>query len=211
MVSMTQFQCFVLAPVGLESARLLLASSRADAVCLLPVAGADAVDSALSLAARLPGLKQFGLSITQPKDINQVAANRPAQLVALVASAAALVACASQVAALRAGGLAVSCEAIRWDEQSNSLCDKVDGFVLKGHECGGVVTEQTSFVLLQEFRRNTSVPLFVRGGITPETAAAAAAGGAKGVVLDDQIMLVLRRNSCSRTKLVCSVTTPPHS
>ena len=190
MASMTQFQCFVLAPVGLESARLLLASSRADAVCLLPVAGADAVDSALSLAASLPGLKQFGLSITQPKDINQVAANRPAQLVALVASAAALEASASQVAALRAGGLAVYCEAIRWDEQSNSLCDKVDGFVLKGHECGGVVTEQTSFVLLQEFRRNTSVPLFVRGGITPETAAAAAAGGAKGVVLDDQIMLL---------------------
>ncbi len=81
-------------------------------------------------------------------------------------------------------------EVTRWSSDLERLPGRVSGFVLKGHECSGLVSEQTTFILLQEFRRRTSLPLIARGGITPITAAAAAVSGATGVMLDDQIILL---------------------
>ena len=71
----------------------------------------------------------------------------------------------------------------------------VDGLILKGHEAGGRVGAETSFILLQRWRAhverggNADLPVFVQGGIGPNTAAACAAGGATGVVLDAQLLL----------------------
>src|SRR3954447_18915153 len=71
----------------------------------------------------------------------------------------------------------------------------VDGLILKGHEAGGRVGAETSFILLQRWRAhverggNAGLPIFVQGGVGPNTAAACAAGGATGVVLDAQLLL----------------------
>ena len=71
----------------------------------------------------------------------------------------------------------------------------VDGLILKGHEAGGRVGAETSFILLQRWRAhverggNADLPVFVQGGVGPNTAAACAAGGATGVVLDAQLLL----------------------
>jgi acyl transferase domain-containing protein/NAD(P)H-dependent flavin oxidoreductase YrpB (nitropropane dioxygenase family)/NAD(P)-dependent dehydrogenase (short-subunit alcohol dehydrogenase family) len=70
-----------------------------------------------------------------------------------------------------------------------------DGLILKGHEAGGRVGAETSFILLQRWRAhverggNAELPVFVQGGVGPNTAAACAAGGATGVVLDAQLLL----------------------
>ncbi|MEN8719369.1 MAG: beta-ketoacyl synthase N-terminal-like domain-containing protein, partial [Oceanococcaceae bacterium] len=66
--------------------------------------------------------------------------------------------------------------------------ETVAAVVLAGHEAGGAVGESTSFLLLQQARPNTELPLHVRGGIGPATAAAAVAGGADGVCLDDALL-----------------------
>ncbi|MCW5828217.1 MAG: SDR family NAD(P)-dependent oxidoreductase [Deltaproteobacteria bacterium] len=58
------------------------------------------------------------------------------------------------------------------------------GIILKGFEAGGVVGEESSFILLQRYEGK--LPVLVRGGIGPDTAAAAVAGGAHGVVTDIQ-------------------------
>lgn len=65
----------------------------------------------------------------------------------------------------------------------------IDGLVAKGSEAGGVTSETTAFVLLQEITKMTTLPVWVQGGIGLYSAAACLAAGARGVVLDSQLLL----------------------
>jgi acyl transferase domain-containing protein/NAD(P)H-dependent flavin oxidoreductase YrpB (nitropropane dioxygenase family)/short-subunit dehydrogenase len=64
-----------------------------------------------------------------------------------------------------------------------------DGVILKGHESGGRVSDLSSFVLLQEFSGQLSIPYWIQGGIGLYSAAAAMLSGAAGIVLCDQLWL----------------------
>ncbi|MDB5307681.1 MAG: type fatty acid synthase ArsA [Gemmataceae bacterium] len=64
-----------------------------------------------------------------------------------------------------------------------------DGLVVKGHEAGGRVGEESAFLLLQRLHGRLAVPYWVQGGIGPDTAAAAFLAGAAGVVLGEQLWL----------------------
>ncbi len=65
-----------------------------------------------------------------------------------------------------------------------------DVLLAKGHEAGGVVGEETSFILLQHLRAaNCRLPIFAWGGIGFHTAAACRVAGSSGVVLDWQLSL----------------------
>jgi len=64
-----------------------------------------------------------------------------------------------------------------------------DGLILKGHEAGGRVGSESTFVLLQKVRGQTKLPYYVQGGIGPDTAAAALLAGAHGVVLCEELWL----------------------
>lgn len=65
----------------------------------------------------------------------------------------------------------------------------VDGVVVKGHEAGGWVGEESTFLLLQRLHGRLNIPYWVQGGIGPNTAAAAFLSGATGVVLSEQLWL----------------------
>ena len=65
----------------------------------------------------------------------------------------------------------------------------VDGIVAKGHESGGFVGEETTFVLLQRCLKGVSLPVYAHGGIGLHTVAACYAAGAAGVLLDAQLAL----------------------
>jgi acyl transferase domain-containing protein/NAD(P)H-dependent flavin oxidoreductase YrpB (nitropropane dioxygenase family)/NAD(P)-dependent dehydrogenase (short-subunit alcohol dehydrogenase family) len=64
-----------------------------------------------------------------------------------------------------------------------------DALIAKGNECGGLVSEETTFILLQRIVPTAAVPVFARGGIGLHTAAGCLAAGAAGVVLDWQLAL----------------------
>jgi acyl transferase domain-containing protein/NAD(P)H-dependent flavin oxidoreductase YrpB (nitropropane dioxygenase family)/NAD(P)-dependent dehydrogenase (short-subunit alcohol dehydrogenase family) len=64
-----------------------------------------------------------------------------------------------------------------------------DALIAKGHESGGRVGEETTFVLLQRLAAATKLPVWAQGGIGLHTAAACYVGGAAGVVLDAQLLL----------------------
>jgi acyl transferase domain-containing protein/NAD(P)H-dependent flavin oxidoreductase YrpB (nitropropane dioxygenase family)/NAD(P)-dependent dehydrogenase (short-subunit alcohol dehydrogenase family) len=70
------------------------------------------------------------------------------------------------------------------------LDELADGVVVKGNEAGGLVGENSSFILLQKWRNQSRLPIFVHGGITPQVAAGCAAIGAAGGVLDSQILML---------------------
>lgn len=65
----------------------------------------------------------------------------------------------------------------------------VDALIVKGNEGGGLVTEETTFVLLQWILPRVTLPVYARGGVGPRTAAACLAAGAFGVMLDWQLGL----------------------
>lgn len=67
---------------------------------------------------------------------------------------------------------------------------RIDGLLLKGHEAAGFVGESSAFILVQHWRATCELPLYLRGGITPHTAAAAALAGCAGVALDSQVLLL---------------------
>ncbi len=65
----------------------------------------------------------------------------------------------------------------------------IDGIVAKGNEAGGLVSHESSFILLQRFLSETTLPVYVQGGIGLHSAAACIASGAAGVVIDSQCAL----------------------
>jgi acyl transferase domain-containing protein/NAD(P)H-dependent flavin oxidoreductase YrpB (nitropropane dioxygenase family)/NAD(P)-dependent dehydrogenase (short-subunit alcohol dehydrogenase family) len=96
---------------------------------------------------------------------------------------------------LKGRGRRVLFEAVTLAEAQLGERLSVDGLILKGHEAGGRVGAETSFILLQRWRAhverggNADLPVFVQGGVGLNAAAACAAGGATGVVLDGQLLL----------------------
>ncbi|WP_187807325.1 type I polyketide synthase [Aquipseudomonas alcaligenes] len=71
-----------------------------------------------------------------------------------------------------------------------TIASRLNGLLLKGYEAAGFVGESSSFILAQHWRATSDLPLYLRGGITPHTAAAAALAGFAGVALDSQVLLL---------------------
>lgn len=81
------------------------------------------------------------------------------------------------------------------DEARTALAGGAHGLIAKGQESGGLVGEESSFILLQRIldlvaEQPLAVPVWCQGGIGLHTAAGAIAGGAFGVVLDSQLALL---------------------
>lgn len=183
--------CLVLAPHGLNPVMCLRAAQRAGGTGIWQLP--DDTDAArfAAMLERLAraGVGAFGVAVA---DLSQLPLlkSAPAGLIThVIAPAGLLQGVATQLRSLPKDATLLA-EVTRWSDDLLKLPKRVEGFVLRGHECAGVVSEQTTFLLLQEFRRKTGKPLIARGGITPGTAAAAAVAGAAGVMLDDQIMLL---------------------
>ena len=139
------------------------------------------------------GGKAIGLKIADGALLG-VAAGLGDRLGALVVGPELMADCGDAIAGLRRGGVQIIVEITDWSAAVAARCECADALWLKGHEAGGWVGEQTSFILLQKIAGRTALPFHVRGGINERSAAAVMAGGAAGVVLDDQ-MLLLRDSS----------------
>lgn len=127
----------------------------------------------------------FGVRIPEGLDVTEADLPTHAKVVVVPASSGAF----------RWGERTVLAQITSTTEARAALRGGVHGLIVKGHEAGGRVGEETSFVLLQRVFAETSVaaegiPVWVQGGIGLHTAAACIAGGAQGVVLDAQLALL---------------------
>lgn len=61
--------------------------------------------------------------------------------------------------------------------------------ILKGNEAAGQVSKYAAFILMQWYLKNSTLPLFIHGGVGKYTAAGMFAAGACGVVMDSQLLL----------------------
>lgn len=189
----TDFAILVLTPAGSADAALAIAACRAGHVGLfnaelpLPPGALDAGLEALVTAAG----GGFGVKLVDAGLALDLAGRfAPRGLSLIVLEAEAALAAPEAVAAIRAAGVRVLPEAIRWDDRLAGPLG-ADGVVLKGHEAGGRVGEATAFILLQQaMAAHPAGPVYVRGGIGLQSAGAVRAGGAAGVVLDDQCLML---------------------
>ncbi|MBS1953618.1 MAG: SDR family NAD(P)-dependent oxidoreductase [Cyanobacteria bacterium SZAS-4] len=93
-----------------------------------------------------------------------------------------------KVKALHKRKLQVVAETVSIEEALIAQEAGADAVIAKGHEAGGRVGDETSFVLLQQFAQQVKIPFYAQGGIGVHTAAAAYVAGAVGAVLDSQLL-----------------------
>src|SRR5581483_1509933 len=99
------------------------------------------------------------------------------------------------ISQLRRRRIRVLVEAVTLAEAQRGAELEIDGLILKGHESGGRVGADTTFILLQRWRAAVTagevrdLPVYAQGGIGLHTAAACVVAGAAGVVLDNQLLL----------------------
>jgi acyl transferase domain-containing protein/NAD(P)H-dependent flavin oxidoreductase YrpB (nitropropane dioxygenase family)/NADP-dependent 3-hydroxy acid dehydrogenase YdfG len=169
-------------PFGEPAPRIVVAAARAGAFGVLDL-GADgaAARRALEVVTRRTD-DAFGVRVSERCPLE--ACDLPEAVDTVVVADAAL---AERWAS---GGRRVVAEVRSADEARAALAAGVDGLVAKGSESGGRAGTAGAFVLGQQVRALTDVPLWVQGGIGRHTAAAAVVGGATGVVVDAQVALL---------------------
>ena len=184
---------FVLTAPGSSDPSLAIAAVRAGARGTLDLeyAHPESVSTAVDRLARF-GRGPFGVKLGRDAatTLPQVlAAHRPAWVI--LAGGADH---ASTARRLREAGVEVLVEVVSRAEAEAAVAWGIDGVVLKGHEAGGRVGADTSFILIQVWnqfaaKHGIKLPFWVQGGVGPHTAAACLAAGARGVVLDSQVLL----------------------
>ena len=94
------------------------------------------------------------------------------------------------IAQIRGRNVAVLMETFSLCMPRYDFRELIDGVVVKGNESGGIVGENSSFIMAQKWCRQTNLPVFVRGGMSPHFAAACGAVGVAGGVFDSQVLLL---------------------
>lgn len=184
------FQVLVFTPAGTGDPALAIAAARAGHGGVLnaelPLPASVVVAGLAALARSAPG--GFGLRTDDVAAAAALAGSHGAQgLRQVILGAEVALEAPEAVAAIRAAGLEVLLECIRWDARLAGPLAQ-DGIIVKGHEAGGRVGESTAFILLQQALSGGAARVIVRGGIGLHSAGAVRAGGAAGVVLDDQCL-----------------------
>ncbi|AWM36377.1 Phenolphthiocerol synthesis polyketide synthase type I Pks15/1 [Gemmata obscuriglobus] len=183
----------VLSPSGAADPSLAIAACRAGACGVLDLEFATRAAAEPALAKLAKFATGFGVQLrADAADLfDLVAGFKPAVVILAGADSPALI---SRINDLKRQNVAVLREAVSVAEAARAVELGAAGVVLKGHEAGGRVGADTSFVLIQKWRHRseksgTDIPFWVRGGAGTHTAAACLAGGARGLVLDSQVLL----------------------
>ncbi len=191
---MDQFAVFAYTPAGACDATIAIAACRANLIGVLNTEFESNPEHILAELDRLASKTSspFAIKLNRLSEplLGAIRGLDEKRLAAVILDANVFAANAAEIAEIRSRGIPVLAETslAEWPEALSEQC--IDGLVLKGNEAGGFVGEDSSFILAQRWRRNTSLPLYVRGGISVHVAAAAAALGIGGVVFDDQLLLM---------------------
>jgi acyl transferase domain-containing protein/NAD(P)-dependent dehydrogenase (short-subunit alcohol dehydrogenase family)/NAD(P)H-dependent flavin oxidoreductase YrpB (nitropropane dioxygenase family)/acyl carrier protein len=187
----------VLTPAGDIDPTIAIAACRAGAVGVLDleyVRVSDGIAEAASRLARFGGPAYGVLIRADDGDLLSTLLALPVRPARIVLTGPHGDGLSTSIQQCRNAGVQVLREVIDLEAVREAVEAGIAGVILKGQEAGGRVGADTSFVLVQMWRRyadrhGVNIPFWVRGGIGPNTAAACARAGAQGVVLDSQVLL----------------------
>jgi acyl transferase domain-containing protein/NAD(P)H-dependent flavin oxidoreductase YrpB (nitropropane dioxygenase family)/NAD(P)-dependent dehydrogenase (short-subunit alcohol dehydrogenase family) len=148
-----------------------------------------AVDSMKQLCRYANGDCGIKLDSSDTKFCHEVITDVPGGLQVVILTFSAEQKLRRQVRALHRRKFKVLLETTSWEQAKVGQSIGVDGIIAKGHEAGGRVGEETTFILLQHLLKQISLPVFAHGGLGLHTVGACYAAGAAGVVLDWQLAL----------------------
>ena len=191
---MAQFVKFVLTPAGLRDTALAIAACRAGGIGVVNgelEANTESIRHALdNVAGQVRSA--YGVKLEALDEALAAALLEHARrgLRWLIVDAGQVPALQHLIDELREAGVQVLAELTTPQWPGASLESSVDGLWLKGNEAGGFVGEDASFILLQKWHSQTRLPLYIRGGLTPHSAAACSAVGIAGGVLDSQLLML---------------------
>jgi len=187
------FDFIVVTPAGLPDPALAIAASRAGALGVLDLQCVPDVVRALSavdiLARQARGRCGIKIDSRASSLYDRILSDLSNRVSVVILSPIDLAGVNDRVRALRERHLTVLLEAVTEEEARLGQAAGVDALIAKGHESGGRVGEETTFILLQRLLGAVSLPVWAQGGIGLHSAAACLAAGAAGVVLDSQLAL----------------------
>jgi acyl transferase domain-containing protein/NAD(P)H-dependent flavin oxidoreductase YrpB (nitropropane dioxygenase family)/NAD(P)-dependent dehydrogenase (short-subunit alcohol dehydrogenase family) len=184
------FQIIALTPAGVADPKLVLAADRAGFFGIL---NAELGALPYPILDKLRGRTRapYGLKLATIDDevVTKIERYVRVGLGWLVVDTSLVLGRPELMQRIAGSGLRLIIEVTEWDDRLATL-PGYHALLVKGHEAGGFVGEETSFILLQKALKRQLAPVFVRGGIGMHGAAAVRAAGAAGVVLDDQLLLL---------------------
>ncbi|MDP3858230.1 MAG: SDR family NAD(P)-dependent oxidoreductase [Stagnimonas sp.] len=187
-----QFEIVVVSPAGLGAPDLAVAAGRAGALGLLDLVDtpaeqcAAALESLLRATTGAVGLR-LGPAQLEAWPALQTQVGARALTLVLSGGSAIIRAVQTSLAGLASPRLLAEITAV---EQLAELPHGLQGLVARGHEAGGEIGDDGSFILLQKLRGRTALPILAQGGIGVHSAAACRVAGAAGVLLDDIALLL---------------------
>ena len=191
---MTDFISFVFTPAGLGDPTLAIAASRAGAVGVYNAeleADSRQIVAALDrLASHAHGSFGVKLDVVDEPVAAKLRTLASRGLGWAIVDIDLVVPQQALLEELRRFGVRVLAEVRTAEPLPASAAAQVDGVLVKGNEAGGFVGEDASFILLQKWLQRGGLPLYLRGGLTPQVAAACAAVGVAGGVLESQLLLL---------------------
>ena len=191
---MRTLDILALTPPCQSDPSLVIAACRAGSRGFLDLESVAKPEAALGSAARLSQFAngRFGVKLGRGSGgiVESLAANPPSGLGCVLLAGGPQSYLSAWIELFRKKQIDVLFEAVDMAEATLAENLGVTGLVLKGLEAGGRVGSETSFILLQRwFAGQSSLPVWVQGGVGLNTAAACLAAGATGVVLDSQLLL----------------------
>ena len=192
---MKDFRIFISTPAGHDDPSLAIAASRAEGIGIFnaeahtdPKPVIQALERLAEFARNSFGLKPGHNSQDELLEIALDYYSKGLHWVIFDAESAQRQ--TRWIQAYRGAGGQVLIEVCRWEDGNRLAVLEIDGWIVKGHEAGGPVGEETTFILLQKALAATDLPVYAHGGVGMHTGAACFAAGAAGVVLDNQLLLL---------------------
>jgi acyl transferase domain-containing protein/NAD(P)H-dependent flavin oxidoreductase YrpB (nitropropane dioxygenase family)/NADP-dependent 3-hydroxy acid dehydrogenase YdfG len=185
------FEFIVLCPTGSADAAVPIAGSRAGALGVVSLELAVDLDSALAQLRQLAtlGHGRRGALVDGQDALELVLGAALDGLDTIVLAHTPAEQASRLVELVHDAGLQAYVMVTRANEAVTAQAANADAVIAKGHEAGGWIGEEGSFVLSQRLLATLRTPVFVHGGIGLHTVAAAYAAGAAGAVLDGQLLL----------------------
>ncbi len=187
------FDFFVSSLPGVPDAATPVAAARTGAIGLMNLCGAQHIAPATKLIESLVTLapNRCGLILDAPLQNFELAALNQAthwNSIFLTSDAGASLREAISVCKSRAERVGVIVTDVT--EAQHAVEAGADLLIAKGHEAGGFVGEETTFILIQRLTNAFRTPIVGWGGIGLNTAAACRVAGCAGVILDWQLALM---------------------
>ena len=190
---MQPFQLIAVCEAPLADPSVAIAASRAGALGVLDlthVPGQQAASDAVVRLARLGrGSRGIKLDTSLTRTFSEATVALPDEVdtaILVPDDPMALPACIEE---LRRRKLSVILEVTSAGEAALAEEFGLDAVIAKGHEAGGRVGEETTFILLQHLLDTCRLPVLAQGGIGLHIAAGCRAAGAAGLVVDSQLLL----------------------